>query len=78
LGSKHEGHIDELALTLATKLVETPWKVTEKDAIGFREAGFDDTVYLDVLDTTAIQNALDRLSFALGVPADAGPLLPGN
>ena len=68
--------VDELALALATKLVETPWKVTEKDAAEFRDAGLDDTVYLDVLDTTAIQNALDRLCWALGVPADVQPLLP--
>jgi len=72
-GPGHGGRIDELALTLATKLVEAPWKVTEKDAIAFRDAGLDDAAYLDVLDTTAIQNALDRLSFALGVPADSGP-----
>jgi hypothetical protein len=50
--------------------------VTEKDADGFRDAGLDDAAYLDVLDTTAIQNALDRLSWALGVPADTKPLLP--
>jgi alkylhydroperoxidase family enzyme len=68
--------IDDLAIDLATKLVRTPWKVTEKDAIGFRDAGLDDAAYLDVLDTTAIQNALDRLTWALGVPADPEPLLP--
>jgi hypothetical protein len=33
------------------------------------------TAYLDVLDTTAIQNALDRLTWALGVPGDSVPLL---
>ena len=51
------------------KLVTTPWKVTGKEADAFREAGFSDRTYVDVLDTTAIQNALDRLSsWALGIP----------
>lgn len=67
--------IDQLATSLVQKLVLTPWKVTEKDASAFRAAGFTDDVYLDVLNTTAIQNALDRLSWALGVPDDGKPLL---
>jgi alkylhydroperoxidase family enzyme len=67
--------IDQMAIGLAQKLVLTPWKVTEKDAATFRDAGLADEVYLDVLNTTAIQNALDRLSWALGVPDDSKPLL---
>jgi alkylhydroperoxidase family enzyme len=67
--------IDQMAIRLAKKLVLTPWKVTGKDAAMFRDAGLKDEVYLDVLNTTAIQNALDRLSWALGVPDDGKPLL---
>jgi alkylhydroperoxidase family enzyme len=76
--ARHTGPLDEIdlmATSLAKKLVLTPWKVTGKDAEAFRGQGFEDEVYLDVLNTTAIQNALDRLSWALGVPDDAVPLL---
>ena len=68
-GSTPDG-FDQQATELAHKLVTTPWKVTDKDAASFRAQGYDDEVYLDVLNTTAIQNALDRLSWALGVPDD--------
>ena len=51
------------------------YKVTEKDALAFREVGLSDEAYVDVLDTASIQTSLDRLANALGVTPDAAPSL---
>jgi alkylhydroperoxidase family enzyme len=74
-GESNSPAVDEMAVDLARKLVSTPWKVTAREAAAFRDAGLDDSAYLDALNTTAIQNALDRLCWALGVRDDEGPLL---
>jgi alkylhydroperoxidase family enzyme len=52
------------------------YKVTEKDAQSFREAGLDDEAYVDVLNTASIQTSLDRLANALGARPDPRPVLP--
>ena len=67
---------DRAVLDFATNLARHSYKVTEKDAITLREAGLDDEAYVDVLNTVAIQNSLDRLANSLGVVPDARPLLP--
>ena len=71
-----ESPADRAVLGLATKLARNAYKVTEKDAIGLREAGLDDEAYVDVLNTVAIQTSLERLANVLGVQPDSFPLLP--
>lgn len=66
---------DRIVLEFADKLVRHAYKVTEKDALGFRECGLDDEAYVDVLNTVSIQTSLDRLCNSLGIPPDDGPLL---
>jgi alkylhydroperoxidase family enzyme len=65
-------------LALTEKLVRTPYKITEKDAQGFRDAGLDDAAYVDVFNTVAIQTSLDKLANCIGVSTDAEPLLQGS
>jgi len=67
--------VDRVVLDFAEKVARNAYKVTEKDAQGFREAGLDDAVYVDVLNTTSIQVALDRLANCLGVRPDDAPTL---
>ncbi|MBW2291828.1 MAG: hypothetical protein JRG89_05150 [Deltaproteobacteria bacterium] len=69
--------IDRTVLSLAAKFARNAYKVTDKDAIGLREAGLDDEAYVDILNTVSIQTSLDRLANALGVRPDPVPLLPG-
>lgn len=69
--------VERLVLDFATKVARSAYKITEKDAIAFREAGLGDEGYVDVLNTTSIQVALDRLANALGVQPDERPILPG-
>ena len=66
---------DRVVLDFATKIARNAYKVTEKDAQSFREAGLDDEAYVDVLNTTSIQVSLERLAHALGVRPDAAPTL---
>lgn len=66
---------DRVVLELASKLARNAYKVTEKDAISVREAGLDDEAYVDVLNTVAIQTAMDRLTNVLGVRPDPFPLI---
>ena len=68
--------VDRVVLALATKFASNAYKVTEKDAIGLREAGLDDEAYVDILNTVSIQTSLDRLANVLGVAPDGAPLLP--
>ena len=74
--SSELGVDDRLVLAFASKLVRNAYKVTEKDALAFREVGLGDLAYVDVLNTAAIQTSFDRLANALGVPLDDAPLLP--
>jgi uncharacterized peroxidase-related enzyme len=67
--------VERLVLDFATKVVRNTYKVTDKDAAAFREAGLGDEGYVDVLDTAAIQVAMDRLANALGVRPDTRPIL---
>ncbi len=67
---------DRVVLDFATRMVRNSYKVTEKDAIAFRECGLGDEAYIDVLNTVSIQTSLDRLANALGVAPDALPILP--
>jgi len=66
---------EQVVLAFTDKLVRNAYKVTEKDAIAFREVGLSDEAYVDVLDTASIQTSLDRLANALGVAPDAEPCL---
>ena len=61
---------ERVVLAFAEKLVKTPYKITAKDAQGFRDAGLDDKAYVDVFNTVALQCSLDRLANAIGVAAD--------
>jgi uncharacterized peroxidase-related enzyme len=70
--------IDRAVLSLASKFARNTYKVTEKDAIGLREAGLDDEAYVDILNTVSIQTSLDRLTNALGVQPDPVPLIAGS
>jgi uncharacterized peroxidase-related enzyme len=67
--------VDRVVLDFASKIARNAYKVTEKDAQSFREAGLDDAAYVDVLNTTSIQVSLDRLANVLGVEPDARPIL---
>jgi len=67
--------VDRVVLDFASKVARNAYKVTEKDAQSFREAGLDDAAYVDVLNTTSIQVSLDRLANALGVASDTRPIL---
>jgi len=66
---------EQVVLAFAEKLVRCPYKITEKDAQGFRDVGLDDAAYVDVFNTVALQCSLDRLANVLGVTADSRPLL---
>jgi len=66
---------DEAVLKFASKLLKNSYKVTEKDAVGFKACGLDDEAYVDVINTVSIQTSLDRLTNALGVVADDKPLI---
>lgn len=67
---------DGAVLRFAAKAVQNTYKVTEKDAQSFRDAGLDDEAYVEVLNTVAIQTTIDRLANSLGFPADPAPCLP--
>jgi alkylhydroperoxidase family enzyme len=62
-------------LAFADKLTRHPYKITEKDAQSFRDAGLDDAAYVDVYNTVAIQSSLNRMANCVGVQADAVPLI---
>lgn len=80
LGAAHPGaewdSEDRVVLDFATKVARNAYKVTDKDAGTFRDAGLGDEAYVDVLNTTSIQVSLDRLANCLGVRPDERPLLP--
>ena len=68
----------ELAvLAFTEKLINSPYKITARDAQSFRDVGLDDAAYIDVYNTVAIQTSLDRLANCIGVAVDAEPLLIG-
>ena len=66
---------DRAVLNFASKMARNHYKVTEKDAISFRECGLGDEAYVDVLNTVSIQCSLDRLANALGVVPDERPIV---
>jgi uncharacterized peroxidase-related enzyme len=67
---------EQALLDLAEAVVRNAYKVTEKHAEAFRQAGLDDVAYVEVLNTAAIQTSLDRLANSLGVRPDSQPLIP--
>jgi alkylhydroperoxidase family enzyme len=67
---------DRVVLDFATKVARNAYKITEKDAAAFRDAGLGDEAYVDVLNTTSIQISLERLANCLGVRPDEAPALP--
>ncbi len=67
--------IDRLVLSFAMKATRNAYKIVPSDAQGFRDAGLGDEAYVDVLNTVAIQTALDRLANSLGVALDERPAL---
>ena len=67
---------ERVVLDFAHKLTRHAYKITEKDALAFRESGLGDEAYVDVLNTAAIQTSFDRLTHALGVAPDPQPLVP--
>jgi uncharacterized peroxidase-related enzyme len=69
---------DRVVLDFATKVARNAYKLTARDAEGFRAVGLDDEAYLDVLNTTALQTGLARLGNCLGVTPDPVPLLPNT
>jgi|GEM_PF-1907476 len=66
---------DLLVFRFAEKAARNAYKITEKDAARFRDAGLGDEAYLDVLGTVGLQLGIDRMANALGVAPDAHPLL---
>ena len=66
---------DRLVLAFAIKAARNAYKIVERDAQGFRDAGLGDEGYVDVLNTVAIQTALDRLVNSLGVTLDDRSIL---
>lgn len=66
---------DRVVLEFAVKAARNAYKITAKDAQAFRDAGLSDEAYVDVLNTVAIQTALDRLANSLGVVSDEIPCL---
>lgn len=66
---------ERAVLAFAEKLIRNPYKITAKDAQSFRDAGLDDSAYVDVYNTVAIQTSLDRLANCIGVLADSELLL---
>lgn len=69
------GKVDRTVMEFADKLLKHAYKITEKDAQGFRDCGLDDEAYVDVLNTVSIQTSLDRLCNSLGIQPDSDPLL---
>ncbi len=67
---------DRAVLDFADKATRNAYKITAKDAAGFRDAGLGDEGYVDVLNTVSIQTSFDRLANSLGVVPDEEPLLP--
>jgi uncharacterized peroxidase-related enzyme len=67
---------ERLVIDFATKVTRNAYKITEKDALAFREAGLGDEGYVDALNSISIQVAMDRLANALGVQPDEQPILP--
>jgi len=65
-----------LIFRFAEKAAWNAYRITEKDAARFRDAGLGDETYLDVLGTVGLQLGIDRIANALGVAADPGALLP--
>jgi len=77
LGTEHTNSgIERLVIDFATKVTRHAYKITEKDALAFREAGLGDEGYVDALNSISIQIAMDRLANALGVQPDEQPILP--
>jgi hypothetical protein len=65
----------QVVLQFVHKMVKNAYKITGKDAQSFRDAGLSDETYVEVFNTVAIQQSLDRLANCIGVAADAEPLL---
>ncbi len=66
---------DRIVLAFAMKAARNAYKIVERDAQGFRDAGLGDEAYVDVLNTVALQSGLDRLANSLGVVSDDRPIL---
>jgi uncharacterized peroxidase-related enzyme len=66
---------DRLVLSFAIKATRNAYKIVDRDAQGFRDAGLGDEAYVDVLNTVAMQTSLDRLANSLGVRPDDRPML---
>jgi uncharacterized peroxidase-related enzyme len=64
----------QTVLQFACKMATTPYKITDRDAEGFRAVGLTDETYVDVFNTVAIQQSLDRLANSCGANADSQPL----
>ena len=70
-----QGQQSQVVLQFVHKMVKNAYKITGKDAQSFRDAGLSDETYVEVFNTVAIQQSLDRLANCIGVAADAEPLL---
>ena len=74
-----DSHFEEpetrVVLAFVQKMAKHAFKITEADAEAFRAVGLGDEVYVDVFNTVAIQQSLDRLANCCGLTADGGPLL---
>ncbi len=69
---------EQVVLGFVHKMARSAYKITADDAARFRDAGFSDTAYVEVFNTVAIQQSLDRLANCCGVVPDASALLPRN
>jgi alkylhydroperoxidase family enzyme len=74
-----DSHFEEpqtrVVLAFVQKMARHAFKITEADAEAFRAVGLGHEVYVDVFNTVAIQQSLDRLANCCGLTADGGPLL---
>lgn len=61
---------DRAILEFAIKTARNAYKITAKDAQLFQELGLNDQTYVDILNTVAIQTSIERLTNALGIPAE--------
>ncbi len=67
---------EQVVLAFVHKMARSPYRITADDAARFRQSGLSDSAYVEVFNTVAIQQSLDRLANCCGVAADASALLP--
>jgi alkylhydroperoxidase family enzyme len=65
----------QVVLQFVHKMTKNAYKIIGGDAQSFRDAGMNDEAYVEVFNTVAIQQSLDRLANCIGVAADAEPLV---